>query len=111
MSNVKNTIKLLARIVIAKIKDENRLIEIFRTTPVVQNDPGWHCRDWMADVLDRIKQDGRAVGTADLDWARVERLARSYVEKKSSDGRYGEGADMSKDKPTWDMLEWEEVIP
>ncbi|KAL6866048.1 hypothetical protein ACO1O0_002148 [Amphichorda felina] len=110
LRNVKNTINLLARITIAKVEDDKRLAEIIRGTPVVQNDPDWRCRTWVADVLARIAQDGRAVGTAELDWTKIEALARGYVEKKTGNGRYGPDMDMARDKPTWDMLEGREAV-
>ncbi|KAL9567436.1 hypothetical protein ACKAV7_008386 [Fusarium commune] len=65
LSNVRSTNNLLARIVIAKIEDEDRLVEIIRNTPVVQNDPNWRCRTWVAQALSRIAQDGMATGTAE----------------------------------------------
>ncbi|RDL30770.1 Uncharacterized protein BP5553_10115 [Venustampulla echinocandica] len=111
LRNVKSTVSLLARITISKVEDEKRLVEIFRATPIVQNDPNWRCRTWVADVLARISQDGRAVGTADLDWMKIEAFARDYVAKKADHGRYGPGTDMSKDKPTWDMIEGREAVP
>lgn len=111
LRNVKTTASLLARIMIAKVEDEKRLIEIFRATPVVQNDPNWRCRTWVADALTRIAQDGHAVGTAELDWVKIEAFAREYVAKKASSGRYGYGADMSQPKPTWDMIEGREAVP
>ncbi|CVK85343.1 uncharacterized protein FPRN_06780 [Fusarium proliferatum] len=79
LPNVRSTTRLLARIMIAKIEDEDRIVEIIRNTPVVQNDPNWQCRTWVADVLSRTAQDGGAVGTAELDWAKIEPVAREYV--------------------------------
>ncbi|KAJ4164507.1 hypothetical protein LMH87_006179 [Akanthomyces muscarius] len=54
LQNVKSTNNLLARIRVAKIEDEKRLLEILRETPLVQDDPEFRCRTWMADVLSRI---------------------------------------------------------
>ncbi|KAI1063916.1 hypothetical protein LB506_005742 [Fusarium annulatum] len=88
---------------IAKIEDEDRIVEIIRNTPVVQNDPNWQCRTWVADVLSRTAQDGGAVGTAELDWAKIEPVAPA--------GRYLHGEDMLLPKPTWDMLLGKEVVP
>ena len=111
VQDVRNTLTLLARIVIGKITDEARLIEIVRSTPVAQDDPNWRCRTWVADVLARVARDGGAVGTADLSWPRIERVARDYVGRKTAEGRYGTGSDMEKPKPTWDMLEKRELWP
>ena len=58
LANVQSTNSLLARIVVAKIEDEPRLIQILQTTPVVQNDPTWRCRSWVADVLGRHRAIG-----------------------------------------------------
>ncbi|PKS12420.1 hypothetical protein jhhlp_000626 [Lomentospora prolificans] len=41
IANVRSTTNLLARNTIARIEDDKRLLEIFRSTPVVQNDPNW----------------------------------------------------------------------
>lgn len=67
LASVQSTNSLLARIVVTKVKDEARLTAIHRSVSVVQNDPNWRCRSWVADVLDRIAVDGKAVGTAELD--------------------------------------------
>ncbi|KAF5547553.1 hypothetical protein FPHYL_10142 [Fusarium phyllophilum] len=93
LPNIRSTTRLLARIVIAKVEDEDRLVEIVRNTPVVQNDPNCRCRTWIADVLSRIAQDGGAVGTSELDWAKIEPVAREYVANKTAAGRYLHGED------------------
>ena len=111
LQNVRNTTMLLARLVIAKVIDERRLVEIIRSVPLVQNDPNWRCRTWVADVLSRVAMDGGSVGTAELSWSRIERVAREYVGRKTAEGRYGRGTDPTKPKPTWNMLEGKEVVP
>jgi hypothetical protein len=110
VDDVRGTVRLLARIVVGKIEDESRLVEIFRSIPVVQGDPNWRCRTWVAQALDAIAKDGKAVGTSVLDWARIERTARDYVRQKTAAGRYGRNADMSMPKPTWDMIEGRETV-
>ncbi|KAF4465939.1 hypothetical protein FALBO_7223 [Fusarium albosuccineum] len=111
LSNVRSTNNLLARILIAKVEDEDRLIEIIRNTTVVQNDPNWRCRTWVAEALSRIDKDGRAVGTAELDWGRIEAVAREYVANKTAAGRYLNAADMALPKPTWDIIQGKEIVP
>lgn len=111
LPNVQSTASLLARVLIAKVEDEGRLLDVLRSTPVVQNDPNWRCRTWVADALSRIADDGKVVGTAQLDWAKIELLGRDYVAKKVSAGRYDRGEDILRPKPTWDMLEQREAIP
>ena len=96
---------------IAKIIDEERLVDIIRNTRIVQNDPDWRCRSWVAACLATIEQDGQCVGTAQLDWSKIEPKARNYVAEKTAAGKYGSGADMQLPKPTFDMLEDREIIP
>ncbi|KAF2478356.1 uncharacterized protein BDR25DRAFT_321371 [Lindgomyces ingoldianus] len=111
LENVQTTIRLLARILIAKIEDEQRLITLLRRLPVVQGDSNWRCRTWVASALAEIAKDGKCVGTAELDWQKIEACARRYVGDKTASGRYRSAADLSKPKPTWDMLENKESVP
>ncbi|KAI1136852.1 hypothetical protein F5Y05DRAFT_414574 [Hypoxylon sp. FL0543] len=109
--DVQSSIRLLVRVVIAKITNERQLIEIFRSTPVIQNDPSFNCRSWVIDALSRIPDDGKVVGTAELDWEKIEDRARSYAAEKTAAGRFELGQDMLLPKPTWDMLEGKEIVP
>ena len=110
LPNVQCTINLLARIVIAKIENERRLVEILRGIPVVQGDPNWRCRTWLVNALEAIKEDGTAVGTARLDWNEIEPLARGYVAEKVKAGRYTVAEEQQLPKPTWSMIEGREMI-
>ena len=110
LENVRTTNTLLVRIVIAKIEDEHRLIALFRRLPVVQDDSNWRCRHWIASALAEIAKDGKCVGSAELDWQKIEPFARRYVEEKSASGRYRSAADLLRPKPTWDLLENKESV-
>lgn len=110
LSNVQSTNALLARIVVAKITDEARLVDIIRGTNVVQDNPAWRCRTWLTGCLARIAEDGKCVGTAQLDWSKIEPKARAYVAGKIDAGKYRSGADMLMPKPTFDMMRNKEVI-
>lgn len=101
----------MARILVAKIEDEQRLIALFRLLPVVQGDSNWRCRTWVASALAEIAKDGKCVGTAELNWQKIESFARQYVGDKTASGRYQSVADILKPKPTWDMLENKESVP
>ncbi|KAI0101683.1 hypothetical protein GGR51DRAFT_563145 [Nemania sp. FL0031] len=109
VKDVKFTTTLLARILVAKIEDEQRLTALFRRLPVVQNDPSWRCRTWVANALVEIEKDGKCVGTAELDWQKIEAFARRYVSGKTIGGRYER--DLWKPRPTWDLLEDKETLP
>ena len=110
LPNVQSTTSLLARIVVAQVEDKARLIQILRSTPVVQSNPNWRCRTWVVDVLNRLAADRKAVGTAQLDWSKIEPLARQYVAEKTAAGRYATAELLLSPTPTWDMLEDTEVV-
>jgi len=99
------------RILIAKIEDEQRLVALLRGVPTIQGDSNWRCRTWIASALDKIAKDGGCVGTAELDWQKIEPFARQYVRDKTASGRYLTAADLMRPKPTWDMLENKETVP
>ena len=110
LRNVRMTNTLLARFVVAKIEDEERLVNILRSIPVIQKDPGWRCRTWLANALEVIARDGKAVGTSVLDWQKIETVARKYVADKKAAGRYDDGDKMQQARPTWDLIEGREVV-
>lgn len=111
LPNVRSTNSLLARILIAKIENEERLVTIFRSIPVIQGDSSWRCRTWLGHAVAEIARDGKAVGSsAALDWPEIEAIARRYVGEKTAAGRYRNAADMLLPKPTFDMLERRETI-
>lgn len=105
LDNVQNMTNLLARILIAKIENEQRLIALLRRVPVVHGDPNWRCRTWISSVLAEIAKDGKCVGAAELDWKKIEPFGRKYVAEKTASGRYRTAEDLLQAKPTWDMLE------
>jgi len=109
--NVQTTTTLLARIAIAKIEDEQRLVNIFRNARLIQNDPNWRCRTWVTNILSTPTRDDKAAGTSQLAWNKIEQLARYYVAKKHAAGRYDRVEDMASPKPTWNMLEGKEDVP
>jgi hypothetical protein len=111
LRDVRTMNPLLARILIAKIVDERRLVEVIRTTPLVQDDEEWRCRSWIAQVLERLAGERGVVGRAELSWVKIEALARDYVGRKTAGGRYGSEADPKMPKPTWDMLLGKETVP
>ncbi|KAG6010729.1 hypothetical protein E4U54_008340 [Claviceps lovelessii] len=111
VEDVKYTVNLLARVLVAKIEDEKRLLKILRETPVIQGDTSFTCRTWLVDALVRIdKADPKVVGTSELDWDKIEKLARNYVETKIDAGRYREQDQVLRPKPTWDMTSNKEII-
>ncbi|KAJ8119444.1 hypothetical protein ONZ43_g3601 [Nemania bipapillata] len=111
LRDIKTTSTLLARILIAKITDEERLVALLRRVPVVQNNAEWRCRTWVASALAAIAEDGKCVGPAELDWEKIEACGRRYVGNKTASGRYESTKDWVRPRPTWDILESEEILP
>ncbi|EFY90662.1 hypothetical protein MAC_03242 [Metarhizium acridum CQMa 102] len=110
LRDVRSTNNLLVRILVAKVLDEARLANIFRAVPIVQNDTNWRCRTWIANAVAAVKQDGRAVGRAVLDWGEIERVARRFAGEKTAAGRFRDVKLALKPKPTWDMLQNRETV-
>ncbi|KAI0431234.1 hypothetical protein F5Y09DRAFT_340911 [Xylaria sp. FL1042] len=109
--DVRATPTLLARILIAKIEDMNRLIGVLDRVGIVPGDPSWTSRHWVAGAVADIARDGRCVGTAELDWLRIQARGRQYVRAKFQTGRYGDELPLFELKPTWDMLKNMETVP
>lgn len=105
---------MLARIVVAKVTDDERLKAALRGIDVVQGDTTWNCVTWVEHALRAVADDGKAVGTSKLDWELVRQTAKDYVKRKKAENRYNNKApegcyDMSY-TPTYDMLEGKEIV-
>ena len=111
LPNVQNTNSLLVRVMIGKIENLARLTAILRSIPVIQNDPGWRCRTWCANALAAIAADGGALGTSVLNWQQIEQFARSYAGRKTAQGRFATSGLLIGPKPTWNLLENNEMLP
>lgn len=79
---------LLARVLVGKIEDEARVIEIIRGVALVKNDIDWRCRDWMIAVLAALAADGQALGRSFMDWTIIEIVAECVIKCNVSDDRY-----------------------
>ncbi|KAI4284287.1 MAG: hypothetical protein L6R35_004940, partial [Caloplaca aegaea] len=82
------SIMLLARVIVAKVTNVERLQAALRSVPVVQGDESWNCVSWVKNALEAVKVDGKAVGTSNLDWDVVRRTAKDYVQGKKDAHRY-----------------------
>jgi hypothetical protein len=111
VDDVRFSAQLLARVLIAKIEDRDRLVAILRNIPVIQNDPHWRCRSWVANALAELAKDGKAVGTSRLSWTEIETIGREYVARKKAEGRYQRLDIVMAPRPTWDSLQEKETIP
>ncbi|KAL4793603.1 hypothetical protein BDV19DRAFT_391029 [Aspergillus venezuelensis] len=99
LADVRTTTTLLARVLVAMIENQERLVSIIRSIPIIQNDPNWRCRTWLANALEAIAKDSKAVGTSELDLRKIEPTARRYVADKTSAGRYESAANLAGPRP------------
>ena len=76
------TSMLLVRVMIGKVEDGNSLAQILSTTPIRQNKVGWNCVAWVREALERLKADGKALGTSVIDWEAVRNESMSYCQRK-----------------------------
>lgn len=105
------TSMLLVRIMVGKITDRKRLVEILRNTPVRQGQPGWNCVFWVKEALDLLKVDSNALGTSVVEWKKVCSGAMDYCQQKKDQHRFdGQGNFDMKHVPTYNLIERKEVI-
>ncbi|KAI7777107.1 hypothetical protein LA080_004009 [Diaporthe eres] len=117
LQDVRVTAQLLARVTIAKIVDEERLISILESVPVDPPDwdgrasgrePKWTCRVWEIAALKAIRADGGAVGTHVLDDIEgpngIIEKTKAFVVRQVQRNRYGQGTDAMAPKPLLDLL-------
>lgn len=105
------TSTLLVRIMVGKVEDGKRLVDILRNTPVRQGQPGWNCVFWVKEALQALEASGKALGTNVVEWERVRNQAMSYCQQKKDQHRFdGQGNFDTSKAPTYDLLERKEII-
>jgi hypothetical protein len=105
------TSMLLVRIMVAKVADRNRLVEILRNTPIRQGQPGWNCVFWVKEALEMLRVDPRALGTNVVEWPMVRSEAMDYCQRKKDQHRFdGQGNFNMRTVPTYDLIQRKEII-
>lgn len=69
---------VLVRIMVGKVEDGNRLVEIIRNTPVRAGRKGWNCVSWVKEALERLEADPQALGTHVLGWEKIRNKAMNH---------------------------------
>lgn len=105
--NVKSM--LFVRVLVGKVEQGDRLKEILRSIPIRQGQPGWNCVGWIKEALEKIKADGRVVGTSVLDWETVDKEAMAYCQRINI-GLTGRGILTPEKAPTYDSIQRKEVM-
>ncbi|KAF9693545.1 hypothetical protein EKO04_008470 [Ascochyta lentis] len=108
------TSAILVRIMIGKVADGARLLDVFARTPIRAGYAGyeaWNCVSWVQEALAWAAQDGKALGTCLTDWKVVRDTAMWYVAKKAADHRFdGQGQFDQSRVATWDAIERKELV-
>ncbi|KAL9581360.1 MAG: hypothetical protein Q9212_003951 [Teloschistes hypoglaucus] len=105
---------LIAKVVVAKVINIDRLQSVLRGVPVVQDDPSFNCSVWVHRALDAVQADAEVVSASQLDWPTVRDAANGYVQGKKRKYRYaGRGRPGQcglRQSPTYDLLEGREIV-
>lgn len=108
--SMKPIMMILVRIVVAKIRNEERLVSILGSTPMRPEQAGWNCVGWLKEAFESAVEDGGALGTAAKEWEEVREAAMGYVERKKGEHRFDGTVEVDGGRvPTWDMLEGREL--
>jgi hypothetical protein len=114
--DLQSTLMVLARVVIGKVKNTDRLKSILRNIPVRPEVPGWNCVDWVKEALQVVTSDGKTLDSTSIPtWDSIRDTAMKYVNSKKTahrfDGQAPDGQYNSRKVATWDMMEGKELIP
>ncbi|KAL5041454.1 hypothetical protein BDW71DRAFT_201368 [Aspergillus fruticulosus] len=89
------TTMLRVRVMVSKVADRNRLVQILRTIP---------------EALERLNADGTALCTR-VDWETVRTETMEYCQKKTDQNRFDEQGSFDLTKaPTYDSIKRKEII-
>lgn len=103
---------ILVRILVGKVVDGHRVVEILRSTPIRQAEPGWNCVGWVQEALQRLRADGTALGRSSIvEWVVVRDEAMRYCQRKEEEHRFdGKGGFDMTVIPTYDLIQEKEVV-
>jgi hypothetical protein len=83
--SARGTPKLLAQMYIGDVVDDQRLCEILRDAPVLQ-ESGWNCLDWVSGAMEMVWEDAILEGGTINEWemlrTAVLRAADTEVERR-----------------------------
>lgn len=110
------TSMILVRVVVGKVKDQQRLVSILKSIEIRANQPGWNCVGWVQEALEVLGKDGKALGTSITDWQTIRDTSLWYIQRKEVehrfDGRAQPGSFDATKVPTYDMAEKKtEIVP
>lgn len=100
--SLSSTSMLLVRIVVGKVADGNRLVEMLRNTPIREGEP---------ESLEMLKADNKALGTSVVEWEKVRNGAMDYCQRIKNQHRFdGQGNFDMKGALIYDFMVGKEII-
>ena len=102
---------LLTRVMVGKVLDKHRLVQVLSQVPIRQDQPNWNCVFWVKEALEDLDADRRILGTGVTSWDSVRDAAMNYTQQKKDEHRFDgqETFDMKK-VPTYDLIEKMETV-
>lgn len=105
-----NEYMILVRVMVAKIRKTDSLVQILRQIPIRQGQEGWNCVGWVKEALSRLEASRGILGTNMMQWQVVRDGAMSYVQQKKDQHRFdGKGNFDNSLVPTFDLLLQKEI--
>ena len=102
---------LLTRVMVAKVLDKHRLVQVLSQVSIRQDQPNWNCVLWVKEALGDLDADGRVLGTRVTSWDSVRDAAMNYTQRKKDEHRFdGQGTFDMKMVPTYDLIENIETV-
>ncbi|PVH73063.1 hypothetical protein DL98DRAFT_59174 [Cadophora sp. DSE1049] len=112
------TSMLLVRVMVAKVENRERLVDVLRKVPIRQGQKDWNCVSWAREALEAAGADGmgkgkgRVLGTSRTEWQAVRDAVMWYVGSKKEQHRWdGTAGFDTKYAATYDLLDKKEIIP
>ncbi|KAK5998887.1 hypothetical protein PT974_01271 [Cladobotryum mycophilum] len=103
---------LLVRVLVGKVKNLERLLELFRNSPLRPDVTGWNCVYWVKEALETAAKDSNVLASCVGNWQIVRDTAMRYVEEKKEAHRFdGQGQFDASQTATWDLLANKEIVP
>lgn len=102
---------ILVRVVLAKVENVEKLVQLLRQIPIRQGEEGWNCVYWVKEALAQVEKSKGVVGTSVLDWETLRDAALTYCQRKKDEHRFdGKGKYDTQRVATYDLIQKKETI-
>jgi hypothetical protein len=102
---------LLVRILVARIKNRQRLESTLKSTPLRPEVDGWNCVGWAEEALEKVLADSSVIGTAAEGWQSMQDTAMGVCREEEEHWFDGTVEQDPTKAPTWDLVGAKELSP